>query len=351
LTDFDNFQRLDRLIDTDPTAHERYMRLAVRMGISIDAARNLIYRGKAEGNWLLDPTQRRGTTQYTIGDAFYVEVPFWPNVPKITKKGMPPSHCLYQVPGKHKPRTRTLYGPYRLLFIAGERVYLDWSQAKAIMMICEVAFYCPAVSRQQVESFARILRGYEERVAEQAQANAFNETFFPVVAAEAYKIWVEGYLRRNEADASDEEDEEDDQYEPEEGEAANRLDESTTREGIAGRLADFVAKTMVEMAAPRLIARDKIFLKTVDMLKQSAEAEIENMQVGMMRRVFEEYGEDARDFIAARMRHHLLEGSVQPMLPIPPPTDTHDFGPHRATQFTPNPPKQPKPPRQPPRRR
>ena len=349
MTNFDNFQRLDRLIESDPTAHESYMRLAYRMGITIDAARNLIYRGKAEGKWLLDPTQRRGTTQYTIGDEFYVEVPFWPDVPKITKKGMPLSHCLYQVPGKHKPRTRIMYGPYRNLAIAGQSVYLDWNQAKAIMLACEVAFYCPAVSRGEVESFARVLRGYEERVAQQAQANAFNETFFPIVAAEAYKIWVEGYLRRNEDEASEASDdtEDDEDYETEEGE---RLSAADTREGIAGRFADFVSKTMAEMNAPRLISRDKIFLKTCDMLQLSAEVEIEKMQVGMMRRLFEEYGQDARDFIAARMKHHLLEGSVQPMLPIPPPTDTHDFGPHRATQFTPNPPKQPKPPRTTPRR-
>ena len=57
-----------------------------------------------------------------------------------------------------------------------------------------------------------------------------------------------------------------------------------------------------------------------------------------MERVYALYNKDALDFIAGRMKHHLLGGAVQPCLPIPQPTtDSPHWGPHRAEVFEPKP--------------
>ncbi len=311
---FEQFQRLDRLIETEPTTHERYMRLAYRMGQEIEAARALLYRCGVEGRWFLDPTQRRGKTTFTVDPANDVEVPFWPDVPKLTKK-TPPSHCLYKLPGRIYKDVQfhsRNYGVDRSLELHGVRTSLYWGLYHVITLLLETAFYCP-------NAFATIVTASDDLTTEHAQS------VFIACVPGIYRMWVETFRG---ADFNDDPDDE------------NAVDEDQSLTTLAGQVADlFVAKKAGMGGGTYPGERDRIFLLIVQrIIAPSEAASVEEMQVGLMERVYALYNKDALDFIAGRMKHHLLGGAVQPCLPIPQPTtDSPHWGPHRAEVFEPKP--------------
>jgi len=225
-----------------------------------------------------------------------------------------------------------MYGPHRELEIYGTRVALHWGLNQSILMLCEVAFYCPDIIIEHGQDRGRRVLRINEHTPE--QKNQLRQ-YITESAQEIYREWV-GFTSDSAEDENEQDENEQDENE-DEGGHTRRQRETTTE--LAGRLATALTEKKAAnggVVAPG--ARDRIFLHLVNLVEPENSHQLADMLVNAMGEAYARYDRDALCFIEKRMKHHLLGGAVQPMLPIPLPTaDSPHWGPRRAEAFTPKP--------------